>query len=251
MKVLIVEDERPAALRLQKMILEARPSVEIVAVKDSVEGAVAFLQALPPLDLMFLDIQLADGLSFDIFTQVEIAVPVIFTTAFDQYTLKAFKLNSIDYLLKPIDNQELIEAFDKFDRFFDQRQPVNLNSIQAILESFSKPSYKERFIVKIGQQLAFISTEEIRYFYFEDGLVFAQTKDKKHAIDFTLDQLEGQLDPHRFFRVNRKMITAVAAINRVSPYFNSRYVIDMLPKPGFEVIVSRDRASDFKQWLDQ
>lgn len=253
MTVLIIEDETPAARRLAKLIQAERPSAHILPAIESVEQAVEQLKgkALQP-DLIFMDIQLADGLSFDIFSQVPITSPVVFTTAYDQYTLKAFKVNSIDYLLKPIDPEELNLAFDKFDRLFNKRIQYDLQFIQSLSESLVRPEYKERFLIKAGQHLSFITTQDIRYFYSEGGLVYARTKEgKKHNIDYTLEQLAGLLQPRHFFRINRKVIIAIEAIRKISPYFNNRLALEAAPSPTFDLIVSRDRVPAFKNWLDQ
>ncbi len=252
MKVLIIEDEKPAARRLQQLLVQERPQAEVLSILDSVESAVRWLRENPPPELMFLDIQLADGLSFDIFREAEVQSPAIFTTAYDQYALKAFKLNSIDYLLKPIDPEELRQALGKFGRLFGKAPLLSKNAIESLLQAFQAPEYKERFIVRAGQQLTYIQVQDIQYFYSEDGMLFARMKDKKrHALDYTLDQLESLLNPRDFFRLNRKAIAHINAISRVSPYFNSRLAVELRPKPDFEVIVSRDRVSDFKNWLDK
>lgn len=252
MKTLIIEDEKPAALRLQQLLEQQRPKTEVLALIGSVEKAVQWLRGNPLPDLMFLDIQLADGLSFDIFREVEVQAPVVFTTAYDQYTLKAFKLNSIDYLLKPIDPEELEQALMKFERFFGKAPSLDTTAIENLIQSFQAPEFKKRFIVKAGQQLTYILADDIQYFYSEDGLLFAQMRDKKrHAIDYTLDQLESLLDPGAFFRLNRKTIAHINSIYKVSPYFNSRLIVELRPQASFEVIVSRDRVGDFKSWLDK
>jgi DNA-binding LytR/AlgR family response regulator len=252
MRVLIVEDEPPAAKRLQQLLLEKRPTAQVVGVQDGVENTVRWLRNNPAPDLLFFDIQLSDGLSFDIFQQQPVAAPVIFTTAYDHYTLKAFKLNSIDYLLKPIDPEELQQALQKFERWFGTSPSLPAETLQNLMQAFLQPAFKERFMIKIGQQLTYIQVQDIAYFYSEDGLAFAQMSDKKrHAIDYTLDQLEGLLDPRHFFRLNRKVITHIQSIRKAEPYFNSRIILELHPKPEFEVIVSRDRASDFKAWLDK
>ncbi len=252
MKALIIEDEKPAAMRLRQLLERERPQADILGFIDSVDKAVRWLQDNPRPDLLFLDIQLADGLSFDIFREVDVQSPVIFTTAYDQYTLKAFKLNSIDYLLKPIDPEELSQALDKFDRLFGKAPLINKNALESLMQAFQAPQYKERFIVKIGQQLTYILVEDVLYFYSQDGLLFAQMNDKKrHALDYTLDQLENLLNPRDFFRLNRKAIIHINAIHKVAPYFNSRLIVVLRPKPDFEVVVSRDRVSDFKDWLDK
>lgn len=252
MEILIIEDEQPAAKRLQKLISQHLPDVKIVGVLESVKSAISWFKGNPSPNLIFLDIQLADNLSFEIFKHVKIDAPVIFTTAYDQYTLQAFKLNSIDYLLKPIDEEELAQALDKYQRLFEPNSSINVQTINRIMQSFVKPQYKERFIVKAGQQMTYISVGNIGYFYAADGLAYAKMMDnKRHIIDYTLDSLEPLLSPSNFFRLNRKVICHISSIKKIAPYFNSRLALTLQPKPDFEVIVSRDRVSDFKKWLDQ
>ncbi len=251
MKVLIIEDEIPAAKRLSSLVRQFRPNAQIVEVIDSVEGAIKWLNTFEKPDLLFMDIQLSDGLSFDIFNHSEINTPVIFTTAYDQYMLKAFKVNSVDYLLKPIDPDELEKAFLKFDTIFRQPQFYDKSAIENLLKVMTQKEYKSRFIVKVGQQLTYISIEDISYFYSEDGLLCVKTKNgKRHILDYTLDQLEQVLDPSEFFRINRKIITRINAIQKIHTYFNSRLKLELHPKTELEVIVSRDRVGDFKKWLD-
>ena len=252
MRILIVEDERPAAKRLQQLIKKSRPSAEIIEVIDSVESAIKWLRHFPAPDLAFFDIQLADGMSFDIFNHVELNMPLIFTTAYDQYTLKAFKVNSVDYLLKPIDPEELDAAFFKYDRLYKQGQELPTQALQQLLQSMQQKQYKERFLVKVGQQLHYIEVKDIAYFYSEDGFVHAMcTNGKKHIIDYTLDQLEAQLDRKFFFRINRKIILHLQSIKKIHTYFNSRLKLDLQPVISSDVIVSRDRVGDFKEWLDR
>ncbi|MEM1319997.1 MAG: LytTR family DNA-binding domain-containing protein [Bacteroidota bacterium] len=252
MRVLIIEDEKPAARRLRKLIGDCRPEAIIVEVLDSVEASVAWLNSFESPDLIFMDIQLADGISFDIFAEAQIEAPVIFTTAYDQYTLKAFKFNSVDYLLKPIDPDELKPALDKFDKVFHQNHVYDKSSIEQLLESLSGKSYKERFLVKMGQQLSYVATTDIAYFFSEDGFVHIRDRNnKRHIIDYTLDQLEGVLSPDHFFRINRKIITHLDAIHKIHTYFNSRLKLELRPTADLEVIVSRDRVGDFKLWLDK
>jgi DNA-binding LytR/AlgR family response regulator len=251
MKLLIIEDEIPAAKRLSKLIKQFRPDAQILEVIDSVDGAVKWLNTFEKPDLLFMDIQLSDGLSFDIFNQFEVQSPVIFTTAYDQYTLKAFKVNSVDYLLKPIDPDELEKAFLKFDKIYRQPQSYDKSAIENLLKAMTQKEYKSRFVVKTGQQLAYISVDDISYFYSEDGVLCAKTQNgKRHLLDYTLEQLEQVLDPAAFFRVNRKMITRINAIHKISTYFNNRLKLELQPKTDLEVIVSRDRVNDFKKWLD-
>lgn len=253
MNIVIVEDEQPAAKRLAKLVRAQRAIVNVMANIESVKEAVSYFssEALP--DLVFMDIQLADGLSFDIFRKVDLQVPVIFTTAYDQYMLNAFKVNSIDYLLKPIDEEELEQALNKFDRL--KREQVNTVLSKPIIDQLfghlQQPNYKKRFLIKSGQQISYLPTEKIRYFFSDEGIVQAKSiEGRKFIIDFTLDQLEQLLDPDNFFRVNRKFIIHVESIKKVYPFFNSRLKINVIPSTDMEIIVSRDRVSNFKRWLD-
>ncbi|MEM6965994.1 MAG: LytTR family DNA-binding domain-containing protein [Bacteroidota bacterium] len=252
MKTLIIEDERPAALRLTKLIQKAAPHADIVEVIDSVEASVKWLNHFEQPDLIFMDIQLADGLSFDIFQQTIIKSPVIFTTAYDQYTLKAFKVNSVDYLLKPIDPDELKKALTKYEQIYHQPQQYDQSAIYQLIQNIQKKKYKERFLVKTGQQFSYVPINDIAYFYSEDKVVCAQNNNgKRHILDYTLDQLEDCLDPDAFFRINRKYITKLSAIKKINTYFNSRLKLQLLPAPNAEVIVSRERVGNFKNWLDK
>lgn len=254
MQILIIEDEQPAAKQLAKLLRQVRPQAQILPALDSIESAVDFLSAPSTIpELIFMDIQLADGLSFDIFNQVQISSPVIFTTAFDQYTLKAFKVNSIDYLLKPIEPEELEAAMHKYENIYRPASGLSASLISQLKDALITPSYKERFLIKVGQQLIYLRTQDVRYFFSEDSLVYAITyENKKHLVDFTLDQLEQVLAPRDFYRINRKIILHLEAIQRIHTYFNGRLKLDLQPSPAdLNVIVSRDRVSDFKQWLDR
>ena len=253
MKTLIIEDEQPAAKRLAKLLAEHCPECEIVETIDSVEAAVKWLRHFPRPDLVFMDIQLADGLSFDIFLKADVEAPVIFTTAFDQYTLRAFKVNSVDYLLKPIDPAELKLAIEKYRKFYRREANYDRSSLEEVLRTvIAQQSFKERFLVKTGQQLAYVQAAEIAYFFSEDGITFAQCLDgKKHIIENTLDQLSGVLDPKDFFRVNRQLFVHLQAIKKISTWFNSRLKLELAPSNDLNLVVSRERVSAFKAWLDQ
>lgn len=253
MQILIIEDEQPAAKQLAKLIQKARPQAQLLSALDSIESSIDFFNNATTFpDLIFMDIQLADGLSFDIFNNIDISTPVIFTTAFDQYTLRAFKVNSIDYLLKPIEPEELSAALDKYENIYQQPTSLSPAVLHQLKNALTEPVYKERFLIKIGQQLIYLRTENIRYFFSEDSLVYAITEDnKKHLVDFSLDQLEQVLSPRNFFRINRKIILHLEAIHRIHTYFNGRLKLEIQPKQDLEAIVSRDRVSDFKQWLDR
>lgn len=249
MNVLLIEDEQPAAKFLAKMLTGQRSGLKVLDVIDSVEASVKWLRTFPHPDLLFMDIQLADGISFDIFKHVEVHAPVVFTTAYDEYTLKAFKVNSIDYLLKPIDEEELSAALIKYDSY---TTPKGMSSsLEKLLQQLAAPAYKERIMVKTGQQLAFLSVEKLAYLYSEDGVTFAiEMNGNRAVLDYTLDQAESFLSPKKFFRVSRKLIVHLPSILRIHMYFNSRLKLDLHPLPSFEVFVSRERVTDFKEWLD-
>ena len=251
MNVLILEDEKAAATRLQQLLKDAAPAAVVVAVLESVKEAVKWLNNNPQPDIILSDIQLADGLSFDIFKQVDVSVPVIFTTAYDAYTLSAFKLNSIDYLLKPIDAEELKAAFAKYHSLHAQQGSIN----KQVLDLFQnmaagKANYKSRFLIRQGDRLLTIPTDEVAYVRADDKVVFLHTKKgQKHIIDDTLDELEATLDPVTFFRINRTYIAPLSSIDKIHNHFNGRLKISLLQCTDDEIFVSRARAADFKKWL--
>lgn len=252
-RVLIVEDEPQAADRLERLVTRLHPGVELQATLDSVEKSVAWLKGHPAPDLVLMDIQLADGLSFAIFDQVSVPSPVIFTTAYDEYALKAFKVNSIDYLLKPIDEDELRAALDKFAsrRGSGLAPDTMMQSIANAMQMLSK-KYKERFVIRVGEHLRSIETTDIRFFFSQEKASFAQTVDgRKHVLDYTLDQLEGLMDPSRFFRINRKYLVSVEAIRDMINYTNSRLKLVLTGCDDAEVIVARERVQEFREWLDR
>lgn len=258
MKVLIVEDEALAARKLKKMVQEIDPSMECVGVTDSIESTVTWLKTNGCPGLILMDIELADGQSFEIFSRIDIRCPVIFTTAYDEYALKAFKVNSIDYLLKPVKPEELRTALDKLNRLREdmpssQQEPQNMDKlIESLVSRQPGDRYRERFLVKSGQRLMPLSAEYIAYFFTEDKIVFLRTRDNhKFALDFTLDELEQQLDPHKFFRANRQYILNNSCIEEIHTWFNGKLKVTVKPKPDEEVIVSRERAGEFKEWLGE
>ncbi len=247
MKTLLIEDEIPAARRLSKMVVAARPNANIVDTLDSVEGAVRWLRTFPAPDLIFMDIQIADGLSFDIFKQVDISSPVVFTTAFDQYAVQAFKVSAVDYLLKPIDPKDLESALQKFENQRFKQAPLDIEALTRLLK---KESYKDRFLVKNGQQLTFLAAADIAYFRSSDGLTQAHTVGgKKFFVENTLEELESLLDPHAFFRISRGLTVRLNAIQKIHPHLNGRLKLELLPAAPEDVFVSRERASEFKTWL--
>jgi DNA-binding LytR/AlgR family response regulator len=214
-----------------------------------VEDSVAFFREQPSIDLIFMDIQLADGLSFDIFQQVKIDTPVIFTTAWDHYALKAFKVNSIDYLLKPIDETALTEALQKFERI--EKSSLGYDTLVSLLKK-EQPNYRKRFLIKAAGRLAFIPVEDAAYFFSDDGNTFIVTKKgERYLLDLTLEELEIQLQPEFFFRINRKMTVGLDSIQRIEPHLSNRLVVDLKPAFDETVFVSRQRVSEFKSWIDQ
>lgn len=250
-RLLIIEDEPPAVKRLVQMIDQIDMDVKIVDCLDTVENAIKYLRNFNNVDLIISDIQLADGNSFEIFSQVEVKVPVIFATAFDEYMLQAFKVNSIDYLLKPYDQDDLIVALSKYKNYYAHNTMASLG-MQELLFTLSGKKYKERFLVKKGKELIIIPTDQICYFYSEDGYVHLMGQDgSKYIVEFTLENLADVLDPSMFFRINRKFYIQYGCIRKIHPYFNSRLKLEISPKCGHDAIVSREKVNEFKQWLDQ
>ncbi len=251
MNIIIVEDEQPAAKRLANMLKSIDNSFSIQAHLESIESTVKYLQAATNIDLIFMDIQLADGLSFEIFKQVQINVPVIFTTAFDQYSIKAFKVNSIDYLLKPIDEEELTNAINKFKLLFFKKENAYTDKLLKLIEKRNPVKYKERLLIQAGQQISFIKTEQIAYFIADGKLCFAfDFENKKHLLDDNLTQLEEYLMPIKFFRINRQIIVNIDAIAKVHTWFGSRLKLDLKNEnTKVDTVVSRERINKFKEWL--
>ncbi|PHR70205.1 MAG: DNA-binding response regulator [Lutibacter sp.] len=250
MRIVIIEDEKPSARRLKRMLAEIGFETQVML--HSVEEAIAWFQGNEHPDLILLDIQLSDGLSFEIFDQVEVNSAIIFTTAYDEYALKAFKLNSIDYLLKPIDDEELKTAIDKFEsnKSIPQNLQVNLEQIKKLLINPLDKNYKQRFTVKIGQHLKMISTDEIECFYSENKGTYIFTSDNRnYLVDKTLEQLDPVLDPTNFFRVSRKFYVNVNSIKDIISYTNSRLKIILNTFSEHEIIVSREKVKDFKNWI--
>lgn len=246
MKYIILEDERLAANRLKELVKEIRPDYKWILTLDSVESAVNSLPAMA-VDLIFMDIQLADGLSFDIFDQVRIDTPIIFTTAYDEYAIKAFKANSIDYLLKPIDPDELQVAIEKYERQNGQSN----SHVDQLIRSL-QPTGKERFVVKVGEHLRTVETSGLQLIYSQDKGTYLFTKDgRKYLVDYTMDKVEDLLDKTQFFRVSRKFIVNLNYIKDIIAFTNSRLEIKVDHFDEEQVIVARERVNDFKEWLDR
>ena len=260
MNIVIIEDESIAARRLQKMVLGLKEGIKVVAILDSVLGTVAWLRQHKAPDLILMDIELVDGQSFEIFKQVEVPCPVIFTTAYDEYAIQAFKVNSIDYLLKPIQEKELKQSLLKFEqlhKLFGSRQPTAIN-IEQLLEELriqhAQPQQlpRERILVKQGQRMFPLLTNEIAYFYTKERLVWAYTKDSRHfLVDYTLDELEKTLDNKNFFRANRQFIVAFHSVSRLNHYFNGKLKVNLQPISEEELIISREKALEFRSWLGE
>lgn len=252
MRVLIVEDEKPAAQALQRLISQYDPNIEVMDVLDSVDSTVKWLNNLHKPDLVFLDIQLADGLSFDIFMKTELTAPVIFTTAYDQYTLKAFKVNSVDYLLKPIDPAELNGALDKFRNLQERKSTYDRAVIDEIIAGMTNQPFRSRLLVKTGQQFMYVETQDVLFAFSAEGMNFVVTRDgRKHLIDKKMEELETSLNPDQFQRVNRTYLVHVGAIKKIHTWFNSRLKLELTHGDDHEIIVSRERVPLFKDWLDR
>lgn len=251
LKVLIVEDEPLAASRLERMLKNLEPDTEVMETLDSVKSTVAWLGENEP-DLIFMDIHLADGNSFSIFEQVEVKSPIIFSTAYDQYAIKAFKLNSIDYLLKPIDKDELEHSLTKFKETRNQGSGLDVEALMEAMSRRDMEEYQKRFIVTTGEKIKSVKIEEIAYFFGQQKYVFLITRDnRRHIIDYTLGKLEGMLDPEQFFRINRQLIINFDAIQNMFSYSKSRIKIDLDPPSDIEAIVSIDKSRRFKEWLNR
>jgi len=251
MKVVIIEDEIPAANRLGKLLKQHNGNIDIVHKADSIESAVRFFTGSPAIDLIFMDIQLADGLSFDIFDQVSITTPVIFTTAFDQYTLKAFKVNSIDYLLKPVDENELQRALEKYHHFFQQKKEDNFSErMMQLMQDMNVTRYKERLLIKRGQQLSYLKTENTAYCFADGKLCYAvDFNGTKFLLENNLGQLEEQLQPSSFYRINRHLLVNIEAVKKVHTWLGGRLKLEINPVTTAETVVSRERVNGFKEWL--
>jgi two-component system response regulator LytT len=252
MKVLIIEDEKIASCKLEQMLYQIDKTISVAAKIGTIREAVAWLKTNNP-DLIFCDIQLSDGLSFSIFDEIEINYPVIFTTAYDKYAINAFKVNSIDYLLKPIDFEKLTQSIRKFKNLTKAGDLSRIN-IESLLKSFVKKEdpYKKRFVTTIGPKVKVINIEEIAYFYIKNKSVFIQTfTNKILAMDYSLDALEKMLDPELFFRINRKFLVHIDSIANIHLLSKSRIKIALTPPVDEDIIISFERSKNFKNWLNK
>jgi two-component system response regulator LytT len=252
MKVLIIEDEELAVKKLQKTLAAVDASAEVVGVADSIKSSVEWLDQNPAPDLILMDIELADGQSFEIFNLTEVRGPVIFTTSYDEFALKAFKVNSVDYLLKPIQKDELQAALEKLKKMqASQKQDLNIDTLVKELQLKLQPKeYRKRFLVKNGQKLVSIEVSEICYFYSDGRLNFFKTHDnRKYVVDYTMDELEDMLDPYQYFRISRSFYVSIESIDKIDDYFGNRLILQLKPTVDKEALVSREKVTDFKKWM--
>lgn len=249
MNCLIIEDEKEAAIMLSGLIKKYDRNIKILDTIQSVKNAVNWLNNNETPDLIFMDIQLADGLSFEIFEQTIVKTPVIFTTAYDEYALKAFKVNSIDYLLKPIGQSELDQAVDKYKENSTPKE-ISAHVFDNILHTLSK-KYKSKFLIKVGEQIKVFTIEDVQCFYSMEKYTFLQNNmGRDYAIAYSLDQIENLIDPAKFFRINRSYLVSLSAITNIVSYSNSRLRINLKSNNSEDLIVSREKVQDFKTWLE-
>jgi DNA-binding LytR/AlgR family response regulator len=251
MNVLIIENEKPAADKMVRVLKKIDKSITVLGVVETVEEAINRLEEKPQPDLILLDIQLDDGLCFEIFETINVDIPVIFTTAYDEYTLKAFKVNSVDYLLKPIDEEALKSALGKYKRLYSDKDPFK-RDFRQLMNEF-RNQYKSRFLIKIGDKYRSVPAGEISHFHICERNVFlSDYQDKDYGVDYSLEQLQSILDPRKFFRINRECIVNIDAITLMYSYSSSRLQLTLKNKEKSELfVVSRDKVALFKRWVDR
>jgi two-component system, LytTR family, response regulator LytT len=254
MKILIVEDEELAVKKLQKTLLSIDKMVEVVGVTDSIQSTVDYLNSNPSPDLILMDIELADGQSFEIFNLVNVKGPVIFITSYDEYALKAFKVNSVDYLLKPVQKEELEAALNKYKMLKGSDTTSgssDLNTLIKELQNKLQPKeYRKRFLVKQAQKLVSVEVDDIAYFYSDGRLNFFKTNDnRKFVVDYTMDELSEMLDPDKYFRISRSFYVSIDCIDQIHDYFGNRLLLHLKPAVDKEALVSREKVMDFKKWM--
>ncbi len=248
MKVIILEDENRAVNHLKRLIYLIEPEMEVLAVFDTVREAVTYLKKSPVLDLIFSDVQLADGISFEIFSKVSVDCPIIFTTAYDTYAIEAFKTNGIDYLLKPIEEDRLRKAMEKARQFTSR---IDLEGLLNLKTSPGRKQAKSRFMVKVGEKIRTIMVEDILVFYSFEKTTYLHTKaHRNYIIDYSLEELESLLDQERFFKINRKYIVSIDACSQIIAWSNNRLKIDVEGIDDQKIVVARERVREFKSWLD-
>jgi DNA-binding LytR/AlgR family response regulator len=254
MNILIVEDEELAQKKLQKTLAAVDASAKVVGITDSIQSTVDWLQSNDTVDLILMDIELADGQSFEIFNLIDVKAPVIFTTSYDEFALKAFKVNSVDYLLKPVQVEDLQVALAKYKKLAAAKSSdVSIETlVKQIQQQLQPKEYRKRFLVKHAQKLVSVDVEEIAYFYSDGRLNFFKTADnKKYVVDYTMDELEDMLDAEKFFRISRSFYVSVASIEKIDDYFGNRLILQLKPAVDKEALVSREKVSDFKKWMGE
>lgn len=251
MKILIIEDEELAVKKLQKTLSLVDASAQVVGTTDSIQSSVEWLRDNEDPDLILMDIELCDGQSFEIFNLAEVKSPVIFTTSYDEYALKAFKVNSVDYLLKPIQKEELQAALNKFRKMNGEKSDSSLDVLVKELQKKLQPKeYRKRFLVKHGQKLVSIEIDEIAYFYSDGRLNFFKTNDgRKFVVDYTMDELGDMLDPENFYRISRSFYVSINSVDKIDDYFGNRLILALKPLVEKEALVSREKVTEFKKWL--
>ena len=256
MKILIVEDEDLAVKKLKKTLFSVDETATVVGEADSIKSTVNWLQSNPAPDLILMDIELADGQSFEIFNHIEVKSPVIFITSYDEYALKAFKVNSVDYLLKPVQKEDLNAALEKFRQMkkIYHSEPEASISIDVLVKQLQQKlqtkEFRKRFLVKHGQKLVSVEVEEIAYFFSDGRLNFFKTHDnRKFVVDYTMDELNDMLDPEKYFRISRSFFISVNSVAQIHDYFGNRLLLHLKPETDKEAIVSREKVTDFKNWL--
>jgi two-component system response regulator LytT len=255
-KVLIIEDEIPAQRLLKETLQEIDIKTEVIVCLNSIKSSVDWFQNNPHPDIVLLDIQLSDGLSFEIFKQVNIESSIIFTTAYDEYALQAFKVNSIDYLLKPVEKDELQTAFENYYQYnnqfiHEQNSNIDFKELASLIKS-EKPNYRKRFLIQSNESFFHLPVGDIALFYSMQGITFAVTSEKReYPVNFSLESLKAQLQPDIFFKINRQFIVSINTIKRVHSYFNGKLKLEIEPSHAEDIIVGKDKASTFKRWLDR
>lgn len=257
MNILIVEDEDLAVKKLKKTLFSIDETANVVGEADSIKTTVSWLENNPSPDLILMDIELADGQSFEIFNHVSVKSPVIFITSYDEYALKAFKVNSVDYLLKPVQKEDLQSALEKYKQMkkvYAAEKETSSISIDALVKELQQKlqtkDYRKRFLVKHGQKLVSVEVDEIAYFFSDGRLNFFKTFDnRKFVVDYTMDELNEMLDPDQYFRISRSFFISVNSVAQIHDYFGNRLMLQLKPESDKEAIVSREKVSDFKNWL--
>jgi len=251
MNVVIIEDESHAAEKLERQLKELDSKIDVIAKIESVKNAVNWLKKNNS-DLIFLDIHLSDGLCFKIFDEVEIKTPIIFTTAYDQYAIQAFKVNSVDYLLKPINKFDLAQSYEKFREYYQVEGNVDYTSLREMINDMREKKYQSRFLVVQGDTIKTVLVQDIAYFFAEGKYTFLVEKQgERYLIDTTLEKLNNVLNPEEFFRINRGVIVHLHSIKKMNTWFSRRIKLELIPSFEKETIVSTERVKDFKEWLNQ